>query len=73
VVLMDKSDQPSPPATLHQQLAAVRAARDSLIRSAQWRAGRKNFDKVRHAREVAALSGAVLTLRNLCKAEARQP
>ena len=59
--------------TIEEQIAAVQSARDHLVRSAQWRAGRKNFDKARHAREVAALSGAVLTLRNLCEAEAQQP
>lgn len=58
---------------LEEQVEAVRAARDHLARSVEWRAGRKGFNKARHARDVARLDAAIATLRNLREAEAQQP
>lgn len=49
--------------TIEDQIEAVKRARDSLVRSVEWRAGRKNFSPVRHRREVAALDAAILTLK----------
>jgi hypothetical protein len=57
VVLMDV---PAP--GIDEQIVAVASARDHLVRSAQWRAGRRSFDKIRHAREVASLDAAIVTL-----------
>jgi hypothetical protein len=48
--------------TLDDQIEAVKRARDSLVRSVEWRAGRKTFSPVRHRREVAELDAAIVTL-----------
>ncbi len=52
---------PEPP-SLEEQVEAVKAARDHLARSAQWRAGRRGWNPRRHARDVAALEAAIATL-----------
>lgn len=53
-----------PPAvTLEEQIAAVQDARDHLVRSAQWRAGRRSFNATMHDRQIERLDAAIATLR----------
>ena len=60
-----------PPPGLEEQIEAVKAARDHLARSAEWRAGRKGFNKARHARDLASLDAAVETLDRLIDVRVR--
>ncbi len=53
----------APEPTLEEQIAAVQDARDYVVRSADWRAGRRGFDPIAHRRQVARLEAAIETLK----------
>lgn len=55
----------APEPTLDEQIAAVQDARDYVVRSIDWRAGRRGFDPIAHRRQVARLEAAIETLKRL--------